>query len=97
MAGFELGLRLEHLAAAPFRIEGGSPWPNLMVRRYPGVLAFDHHDKILSVIGRGADAAAAEAARDRLKALWRTTSKPPGAGRPFGRRAAAAGNTRPRA
>jgi len=82
MAGFELGLRLENLPRAPFRIEGGAAWPELIVRRYPGVLAFDHHDKVVTVVGRGGDAAAAEAARDRLIALWRATeTQPPAAGR----------------
>ena len=73
VAGFELGLRLEHLAAAPFRIEGGRAWPDLMVRRYPATLAFDHHDRVLSVIGRGPTPGNATAARDRLKALWQAT------------------------
>ena len=73
VAGFELGLRLEHLPAAPFRIKGGRVWPDLMVRRYPGALAFDHHDRVLSVIGRGPTPDDATAARDRLKALWQAT------------------------
>ncbi len=73
VAAFELGLRLEALARAPFRIEGGPAWPELIVRRYPGVLAFDHHDKGLTVVGRGATPEAAEAARDRLAALWAAT------------------------
>ncbi len=77
VAGFELGLRLENLPRAPFRIEGGAAWPELSVRRYPGVLAFDHRDKVLTVIGRGATTAAAEAARDRLIALWQATESRP--------------------
>jgi len=77
MAGFELGLRLENLPRAPFRIEGGAAWPELIVRRYPGVLAFDHFEKVLTVVGRGGDAAAADAARDRLIALWRATEARP--------------------
>ncbi len=70
MAGFELGLRLEHLPRAPFRIEGGAVWPELIVRRYPGALAFDHHEKTLMAIGRGPTAEAAKTTRDRLIALW---------------------------
>jgi para-aminobenzoate synthetase component 1 len=70
IASFELGLRLESLPRAPFRIEGGSAWPELAVRRYPGALVFDHRDRILTVIGRGATAEAADAARGRLATLW---------------------------
>ncbi len=73
VAAFELGLRLEDLPRPPFRIEGGAAWPELSVRRYPGVLAFDHHAKVLTVIGRGGTTAAAELARDRLIALWQAT------------------------
>ncbi len=73
VAGFELGLRLENLPAAPFRIEGGVAWPDLVVHRYPAVLAFDHHTQGLTVIGRGATPEAAMAARDRLAALWQAT------------------------
>ena len=73
IAGFEFGLRLEAMPRAPFRIEGGAAWPELMLRRYPAVLAFDHEIRTLTAIGRGSDATAAEAARDRLIALWRDT------------------------
>jgi len=73
VAGFELGLRLENLPRAPFRIEGGPAWPELSVRRYPGVIAFDHRDQVLTIVGRGGTAEAAEAARDRLIALWQAT------------------------
>ncbi len=77
VAGFELGLRLENLPRAPFRIEGGPAWPELIVRRYPGALAFDHRDTILTVVGRGATPEAAEAVRDRLIALWTATESRP--------------------
>lgn len=73
MAGFELGLRLENLPAAPFRIEGGAAWPDLIVHRYPGALAFDHHDHSLTVVGRGATPDTAQTVRDRLIALWQAT------------------------
>lgn len=77
MATFELGLRLEHLPAAPFRIEGGAAWPALVVHRYPGVLAFDHHNQGLTVVGRGATPDAALAIRDRLITLWQMTAPLP--------------------
>lgn len=43
-------------------------WPDLMLARYPAVLAFDHQDRTVRVIGRGDDAAAARAATDRAEA-----------------------------
>jgi para-aminobenzoate synthetase component I len=45
-----------------------SVWPDLMLARYPALLAFDHRDGGVRVIGRGADAAAASAAADRAEA-----------------------------
>ena len=72
MASFELGLRLEGLPRKPFHL-GGEAWPELIVRRYPAVLAFDHRTEILTAIGRGATYAEAEAARDRLIALYEAT------------------------
>jgi para-aminobenzoate synthetase component 1 len=73
VAAFELGLRLEQLARAPFRIEGGQAWPELVVHRYPGALAFDHHRKTVIAVGRGATPRAAETVRDRLVDLWNAT------------------------
>ena len=40
-------------------------WPDLMLARYPAMLAFDHQDGAVRVIGRGDDPAAARAAADR--------------------------------
>ena len=73
IASFELGLRLERLTRRPFRIEGRSAWPELVVRLYPAVLAFDHRSGVCTAIGRGATQAAADSARDRLIALWNMT------------------------
>ncbi|MCP6629515.1 hypothetical protein NL507_30380, partial [Klebsiella pneumoniae] len=36
-------------------------WPDLMLARYPALLAFDHAAPEVLVIGRGVDAAGAEA------------------------------------
>jgi para-aminobenzoate synthetase component I len=69
MASFELGLRLERLTRRPFRIEGRSVWPELIVRLYPAVLAFDHQSGACLAIGRGATQTEADAARNRLIAL----------------------------
>ena len=43
-------------------------WPDLMLARYPALLAFDHRDRVVRVIGRGADLARARAAADRADA-----------------------------
>ncbi|MBU1541075.1 MAG: anthranilate synthase component I family protein, partial [Alphaproteobacteria bacterium] len=37
-------------------------WPDLMLARYPAMLAFDHRDRAVRVIGRGDDPDAARAA-----------------------------------
>jgi para-aminobenzoate synthetase component I len=77
MAAFELGLRLERLTRRPFRIEGRGAWPELIVRLYPAVLAFDHQTGLCQAIGRGASQAEAEAARDRLITLYREIAPRP--------------------
>jgi len=43
-------------------------WPDLMLARYPAMLAFDHRDSIVRVIGRGDDPTAARLAADRAEA-----------------------------
>ncbi len=75
MASFEFGMRLEAMRRRPFRIEGREAWPELILLRFPAVLAFDHHEKALTAIGRGATEAEARAACDRLTVLWRTTPR----------------------
>ncbi len=70
MASFELGPRLEAMKRRPFRIEGRGAWPELTVLRFPAVLAFDHLAASLTAVGRGATPEEAEAARDRLIALY---------------------------
>lgn len=73
MAAFELGLRLESLKRRPFRIEGRRAWPELLVWLYPAVLAFDHEQRRLLAIGRGATDAEAEARCAALAALYEAT------------------------
>ncbi len=75
LAGFELGLRLESLKRRPFRIEGRGVWPDLVVRLYTSVLAFDHVGGSLTAIGRGRTQADAEAASRRLAALYDATAE----------------------
>ena len=73
MASFEFGLRLENLPHGSFRLVHDSAWPELVVLRYPAVLAFDHARETLSAIGRGATQAAAKAACEQLIALYDAT------------------------
>ncbi|MDY6923215.1 MAG: anthranilate synthase component I family protein [Pseudomonadota bacterium] len=40
-------------------------WPDLMLARYPAMLAFDHRERTIAVTGRGVDAASAGRAADR--------------------------------
>lgn len=56
LAAYELGDRIERLGLA--RLGG---WPDLACARYPALLAFDHTSRRVLAIGRGADAAAAQA------------------------------------
>jgi para-aminobenzoate synthetase component 1 len=51
-------------------------WPDLMLARYPAMLAFDHRDRSVRVIGRGDDAAAARDAAGRAEA-WLTAARDP--------------------
>ncbi len=53
-------------------------WPDLMLARYPAMLAFDHRDRSVRVIGRGDDPDAARAAADRAGS-WLAGSVAPGA------------------
>ncbi len=48
---------------------GGRPevWPDLMLARYPAMLAFDHASRSVVAIGRGSGPAAAAAAADRAE------------------------------
>ena len=42
-------------------------WPDLMLARYPGMLAFDHQEGTVRVIGRGDDPGTATAAAERAE------------------------------
>ena len=43
-------------------------WPDLILARYPAMLVFDHEAKTVQAVGRGVDAASAEAACARAEA-----------------------------
>ncbi|MNQ93992.1 Aminodeoxychorismate synthase component 1 [compost metagenome] len=51
-------------------------WPDLMLARYPALLAFDHAGREVLAIGRGADAAEAEG-QARRAAGWRAEALAP--------------------
>ena len=51
-------------------------WPDLMLARYPAMLAFDHRDRSVSVIGRGHDGASARDAAERAEA-WLAAARDP--------------------
>lgn len=52
-------------------------WPDLMLARYPAMLVFDHVARTITVVGQGADAAAARAAADHAEA-WLAGARDPG-------------------
>jgi para-aminobenzoate synthetase component 1 len=56
LAAYELGDRIERLGLARL-----GDWPDLACARYPALLAFDHAQRRMLAVGRGADAAAARA------------------------------------
>jgi len=53
-------------------------WPDLMLARYPAMLAFDHRDRSVRVIGRGDHPDAARAAAGRAES-WLASVGDPGA------------------
>jgi para-aminobenzoate synthetase component 1 len=61
----------------------GGGWPDLMLARYPAMLAFDHQARETHVLGRGADPGSARVAANRAEAWLAATveaapSPPPG-------------------
>jgi len=80
LASYDLGAR-----AATGPRDG--VWPDLMLARYPAMLAFDHETRIVTAFGWGADAAEAGAQADRAsiwldEAVEAETPPPPAAGFP---------------
>ncbi|WP_313414082.1 MULTISPECIES: anthranilate synthase component I family protein [Brevundimonas] len=59
--------------ARPATGERGGDWPDLMLARYPALLAFDHQDRQVRAIGRGADVEAARLEAQRA-ATWLETA-----------------------
>lgn len=80
-----IGLMAYDAGARPATGPRPPVWPDLMLARYPAILAFDHRAGTVAALGRGADAVAAVAAADRAD-LWLSraadpaTPPPPAAG-----------------
>jgi len=64
LAAYELGARVE-----PLELARAPGWPDLAAARYPALLAFDHAALRVVAVGRGTDAAEAEA-RARVALAW---------------------------
>lgn len=71
-----VGLLAYDFGARPATGPREAVWPDLMLARYPAMLAFDHRDRRVRVTGRGEDAAAARAAADRAEAWLATAADP---------------------
>ena len=63
-----VGLLAYDAGARPATGQREPVWPDLMLARYPAVLAFDHQQRRVRVIGRGDDSEAARAAADQAEA-----------------------------
>ncbi|MCS6627562.1 anthranilate synthase component I family protein [Roseibacterium beibuensis] len=63
-----IGLHAYDAGARPATGPRPPVWPDLMLARYPAMLAFDHRERTVTVTGRGLDAAAAAVAADRAEA-----------------------------
>lgn len=63
--GGVVGLMSYDAGARPATGERGGGWPDLMLARYPALLAFDHRQRRVQAIGRGLDDAAARRQADR--------------------------------
>ncbi len=67
LSGGVVGLRAYDAGARPATGPRPVVWPDLMLARYPAILAFDHLQRTVVVTGRGVDAAAAARAADRAE------------------------------
>lgn len=73
--GGVVGLMSYDAGARPATGARGGGWPDLMLARYPALLAFDHRQRRVRAIGRGADAGAARAQAERA-AAWLEEAAP---------------------
>lgn len=68
LSGGVIGLVAYDAGARPATGPRPAIWPDLMLARYPAMLAFDHRERTVAVTGRGHTAAAAADAADRAEA-----------------------------
>lgn len=71
--GGVVGLMSYDVGARPATGERGGDWPDLMLARYPAMLVFDHQERQVRAIGRGADVEAARLEAQRA-AAWLETA-----------------------
>ena len=76
LASYELGARAEPTAPQA----RDADWPDLAVGLYPMLLAFDHAERRVLAIGRGANAAAAHARAQAAQAWLSQAAHPPMSG-----------------
>ena len=69
-----VGLLAYDAGARPATGERPSVWPDLMLARYPAMLAFDHESREVHVIGRGDDAVSASGAADVVEGWLSATT-----------------------
>ena len=75
--GGVIGLAAYDLAAPEGRLGPDlQDWPGLILARHEAVLAFDHHQRRVLALGRGADPAATLTRAERA-AAWLATARPP--------------------
>ncbi|MBS0296572.1 MAG: anthranilate synthase component I family protein [Proteobacteria bacterium] len=72
LMAYEFGDRLE-----PLELSRDTDWPDLTLALYPAILAFDHHQRRVTAIGRGVDEIAANAEAQRAAAWlgWEPASR----------------------
>ena len=75
LAAYELADWIE-----PVELHRNEYWPDLAVYRYPQLLAFDHQERRVLAIGRGADPAGARARADEAAAWLAEPARPLQAG-----------------
>ena len=71
-----VGLAAYDAGARPATGERPLAWPDLILARYPAMLSFDHHQRRVRAVGRGATAAQAEAAAVQAS-KWRAAAVTP--------------------
>jgi para-aminobenzoate synthetase component 1 len=75
LAAYELGARSE-----PVSLARKTGWPDLVCGLYDGVLAFDHHERRVLAVGRGASPGEADARAHEAIAWLAAPSRPAAAG-----------------